>query len=101
MTREEREYRDEQITDFRYRLVAELANPYLSAAERRPAQGQRRRSQGPASTPPAASPTGWRSTASTAEPDLHHVHAATPAGHGRCRRPRARCYSAIWKATPR
>ena len=35
MTREEREYRDEQITDFRYRLVAELANPYLSAAERR------------------------------------------------------------------
>lgn len=35
MTREEREYRDEQITDFRYRLVAELANPYLSTAERR------------------------------------------------------------------
>ncbi len=35
MTREEREYRDQQITDFRYRLVAELANPYLSAAERR------------------------------------------------------------------
>ena len=35
MTREEREYRDQQISDFRYRLVAELANPYLSAAERR------------------------------------------------------------------
>lgn len=35
MTRDERAYRDEQITDFRYRLVAELANPYLSAAERR------------------------------------------------------------------
>ena len=35
MTRKEREYRDEQITDFRYRLVAELTNPYLSAAQRR------------------------------------------------------------------
>ena len=35
MTQEEREYRDQQITDFRYRLVAEMANPYLSAAERR------------------------------------------------------------------
>ncbi len=35
MTREEREHRDQQITDFRYQLVAELANPYLSGAERR------------------------------------------------------------------
>ncbi len=35
MTEEEREYRDQQIADFRYQLVAELANPYLSAAERR------------------------------------------------------------------
>jgi len=35
MTREEREHRDRQITEFRYQLVAELANPYLSAAKRR------------------------------------------------------------------
>ena len=35
MTPAEREHRDQQITEFRYQLVAELANPYLSAAERR------------------------------------------------------------------
>ena len=35
MTPEEREHRDQRITEFRYQLVAELANPYLSAAERR------------------------------------------------------------------
>lgn len=35
MTREEREHRERQITEFRYQLVAELANPYLSGAERR------------------------------------------------------------------
>ena len=35
MTPEEREHHDQQITEFRYQLVAELANPYLSAAERR------------------------------------------------------------------
>ena len=35
MTPEERAHRDQQITEFRYQLVAELANPYLSAAERR------------------------------------------------------------------
>ena len=35
MTPEQREDRDQQITEFRYQLVAELANPYLSATERR------------------------------------------------------------------
>ena len=35
MTREEREQRERQITEFRYQLVAELANPYLSGAGRR------------------------------------------------------------------
>ena len=35
MTREEREHRERQITEFRYQLVAELANPYLSGPERR------------------------------------------------------------------
>lgn len=35
MTPEQREHRDQQITEFRYQLVAELANPYLSATERR------------------------------------------------------------------
>ena len=35
MTPEQREHRDQQITEFRYQLVAELANPYLSAAKRR------------------------------------------------------------------
>ena len=35
MTPEQREHHDQQITEFRYQLVAELANPYLSAAERR------------------------------------------------------------------
>ena len=35
MTPEQREHHDQQITEFRYQLVAELANPYRSAAERR------------------------------------------------------------------
>ena len=35
MTPEQRERRDQQITEFRYQLVAELANPYLSATKRR------------------------------------------------------------------
>ena len=35
MTPEQRAHRDQRITEFRYQLVAELANPYLSAAERR------------------------------------------------------------------
>lgn len=35
MTREDRQLRTEAMADFRYRLVAELANPYLSAEERR------------------------------------------------------------------
>ena len=35
MTPEQREHRDQQITEFRYQLVAELANPYLSATKRR------------------------------------------------------------------
>lgn len=35
MTPEQREDRDQRITEFRYQLVAELANPYLSAAKRR------------------------------------------------------------------
>ena len=35
MTPEQREHRDQSITEFRYQLVAELANPYLSAAKRR------------------------------------------------------------------
>ena len=35
MTPEQRAHRDQQITEFRYQLVAELANPYLSAAARR------------------------------------------------------------------
>ena len=35
MTSEERNTRADQIADFRLKLVAELANPYLSAAERR------------------------------------------------------------------
>ena len=35
MTPEQRAHRDQQITEFRYQLVAELANPYLSATKRR------------------------------------------------------------------
>ena len=35
MTPEQREHRDQSITDFRYQLVAELANPYLTATKRR------------------------------------------------------------------
>ena len=35
MEKAERERRAEQITDFRFKLVAELANPYLSPADRR------------------------------------------------------------------
>ena len=35
MTPEQREDRDQKVTEFRYQLVAELANPYLSAAKRR------------------------------------------------------------------
>ena len=35
MTPEQREHHDQRITEFRYQLVAELANPYLSATERR------------------------------------------------------------------
>ena len=35
MTPEDREHRDQTITEFRYQLVAELANPYLSATKRR------------------------------------------------------------------
>ena len=35
MTPDQREDRDQRITEFRYQLVAELANPYLSAAKRR------------------------------------------------------------------
>jgi len=31
MTREEREHRERQITEFRYQLVAELANPTCQA----------------------------------------------------------------------
>ena len=47
MTPEEREHRDRQITEFRYQLVAELANPYLSACQPPtscfdPAEGRRR-----------------------------------------------------------
>ena len=35
MTPEQREHRDQSITEFRYQLVAELANPYLTATKRR------------------------------------------------------------------
>ena len=75
MTPEQREHHDQQITEFRYQLVAELANPYLSAAERRelirhkaqvqhevPFLGRRRYSVGC-----TAFTSGWPSTASTAE----------------------------------
>jgi putative transposase len=35
MSKEEREKRIEQMVDFRFKLVAELANPYLSSTQRR------------------------------------------------------------------
>ncbi len=41
MDKEERERRIEAMTDFRFKLVAELANPYLSSADRRKLIGEK------------------------------------------------------------
>ena len=64
--------RQRPITEFRYQLVAELANPYLSATKRRELIRQKRsstrcRSSVRAATRWAASTSGWTGTASAVE----------------------------------
>ena len=92
MTPEQREHRDQQITEFRYQLVAELANPYLSAAKRResdPAEGRSYEHEVPflGRTPLLGGlhpQVAGCSTASTAERAWHRVRGAMPDAHAPC-----------------
>ena len=97
MTPEQREHRDQQVTEFLYQLVAELANPYLSATERRELIRQKAQIQhevpflGRAATRWAASTSGCPCTASTGERVWRRGRGVMPVAHAPCPTPKRPC----------